>query len=299
MIAGLYLMPFIFCLSVFIQPQSARHLERDIVPEEFIKARPIKQSAARRESVKYRQVSATGVNKSRTSFATQLGLTIWRLRRATAAEVGERIIVHEDGETVEWIPERVEAGRPLRISEKIRLSFESQQAGYLYVINREQYADGSMGDPLLIFPTTHTRNGDNQVAAGRLIEIPGQEDRPNFFTMSRGRMDQTGEQLIAIITPHPLTDLTIGAKPLKLTDEMVTKWEQAWSAKTATFEMATAGGKTWTKVEREAGADTRQLLTQGDPGPQTIFRIAAGPDEPRLIKLILRYIAPRRQTRRR
>ena len=130
-------------------------------------------------------MSAGSAGMSRTSPATQLGLTIWRLRRATAAEVGERIVVHEEGGVVEWIPERVEAGRPLRIGEKIRISFESQQAGYLYVINREQYADGRLGEPSLIFPTTRTRNGDNQVAAGRLIEIPAQEDHLNFFTMLR------------------------------------------------------------------------------------------------------------------
>jgi hypothetical protein len=286
------LLPFILCLSLFAQPQSAHRIERDIVPEEFIKARPVKSSAARRERVRYRRVSVGSARMSRTSPATQLGLTIWRLRRATAAEVGERIVVQEEGGVVEWIPERVEAGRPLRIGEKIRMSFESQQAGYLYVINREQYADGRLGEPLLIFPTTRTRNGDNQVAAGRLIEIPAQEDRPNFFTMRRGRMDQTGEQLIALITPQPLTELTIGAEPLKLTDELVSKWEQVWGATAVMFERANVGGKTWTRGEREAGADATRRLTQDEPGPQTIFRVAAGPDEPRLIKLTLRYVRP-------
>jgi hypothetical protein len=286
------LLPFILCLSLFTQPQGANRLERDIVPEEFIKARPVKSSSARRERVRYRRVSIGSARMSRTSPATQLGLTIWRLRRATAAEVGERIVVQEEDGVVEWIPVRVDAGRPLRIGEKIRMSFESQQAGYLYVINREQYADGRLGEPLLIFPTTHTRNGDNQVAAGRLIEIPAQEDRKNFFTMRRSRMDQTGEQLIALITPQPLTELTIGAEPLKLNDELVAKWERLWGATAAMFERANAGGKTWTRVEREAGADATRRLTQDEPGPQTIFRVAAGPDKPRLIKLTLRYVTP-------
>jgi hypothetical protein len=285
------LMPLILCLSVFVQLQSGRRLERDIIPEEFIKSRPVKSSAARRKRVRYRRVKAGTEGKSQTSSTTQLGLTVWRLRRATAAEVGERIVVQEEGEAVEWVPERVEAGRPLRIGEKIRLSFESQQAGYLYVINREQYADGRLGEPLLIFPTTRTRNGDNQVMAGRLIEIPAQEDRPNFFTMRLGRMDQTGEQLIALITPHPLTGLAIGAAPLKLTDESVTEWERTWGAKAAIFEMTSGGAKTWTRVERETGADVTRRLTQDDPAPQTIFHVEAGPTEPRLIKIVLRYIA--------
>lgn len=287
--------PLILWLAILVQPQSARHLERDIVPEEFVKARPVKPDASRRKRAVYRSVSPKPSSKSRSTQATHLGLTIWRLRRAMDAEVGERIIVQEEGETVEWIPERVKTGAPLRIGEKIRLSFESQQAGYLYVINREQYADGSLGEPLLIFPTTRTRNGDNQVVAGRLIEIPAQDDRPNFFTMRRGRMDQTGEQLIVLITPQPLPDLAIGATPLKLSEDVVKRWEQSWGPEVATFEMAPGGLRTWTKVEREAGADTTRRLTQADPAPQTIFRIAAGQDEPRLIKLILRYVTSQRR----
>jgi hypothetical protein len=51
------LLPFILCLSLFAQPQGASRLERDIVPEEFIKARPVKPSTARRERVRYRRVS--------------------------------------------------------------------------------------------------------------------------------------------------------------------------------------------------------------------------------------------------
>lgn len=287
------LITIVLCLSVFIQPQSARRLERDIVPEEFIKSRPVKTSAPRHGRVKYRRVNAGAAGKRGASSATQLGLTVWRLRRATAAEVGERIVVQEEGEVVEWIPERVQAARPLRLGERIRLSFESQQAGYLYVINREQYAGGRLGQPLLIFPTLRTRNGDNRVAAGRLIEIPAQEDSLNYFTMQRGRMDQIGEQLIALITPHPLTGLTIGPEPLKLTDELVAEWERSWGAKAAMFEMVKGNARTWTRIEREAGADAERILTQGDPAPQTIFRIESGPSEPRLIKVVLRYITSR------
>jgi hypothetical protein len=95
------LMPLILCLSVFVQLQSGRRLERDIIPEEFIKSRPVKSSAARRKRVRYRRVKAGTEGKSQTSSTTQLGLTVWRLRRATAAEVGERIVVQEEGEAVE------------------------------------------------------------------------------------------------------------------------------------------------------------------------------------------------------
>src|SRR5262245_14988137 len=121
---SLNLMPFILCLSAFVQPQGASRQERDIVPEEFVKARPVKSSTAKHKRVRYRRVNAGPSAESRTSPATQLGLTIWRLRRATASEVGERIIVQEEDGAVEWIPERVGAGRPLRVGERIRLSYK-------------------------------------------------------------------------------------------------------------------------------------------------------------------------------
>ena len=84
------------------------------------------------------------------------------------------------------------------------------------MIDRERYAGGSTGDPYLIFPTTRTRGGDNRVAPGQIIEIPGQDDRPNFFTPRRSRLDQTGELLTVIVTPQPIAGITIGDKPLPL-----------------------------------------------------------------------------------
>src|SRR5262249_11057079 len=101
--------------------------------------------------------------------------------------------------------------------------------GYLYVIDREQFADGSMGEPVLIFPTTRTRNGDNQVAAGKLIEIPAQEDQPNYFTLQQsglGTTTQTGEVLTVIVTAKPLEGLAIGSKALTLGGEQVQQWER-------------------------------------------------------------------------
>ena len=71
----------------------------------------------------------------------------------------------------EWTPERIEADTPLKVSERVRITVESPRAGYLYVVDREQYADGSLGDAYLIFPTTRTRDGDNKVRPGKLIDI--------------------------------------------------------------------------------------------------------------------------------
>jgi hypothetical protein len=190
------------------------------------------------------------------------------------------------------IPERLPANTPMRIGERIRFSFESPQTGYLYVIDREQFADGSLGEPLLIFPTTRTRNGDNQVAAGKLIEIPAQEDQPNYFTLQQSRLTniaQTGELLTVIVTAKPLEGINIGPKALPLTSQQVQQWEQKWGARTETFDLSGGAGKTWTKAEQEAGANGTRQLTQEDPEPQTIYQVAVKPGAPLLIKVGLPY----------
>jgi hypothetical protein len=288
------LLTLVFCLFACFQSDGSRA----IIPEEFVKARPTKSRATARRTA-YRNVSGKPASKpaSANDSFTQLGLTIWRLRQAVGAEGGTRIIVQGDSQSMEWMPERIEASSPLRIGERIRFSFESPQTGYLYVIDREQYANGTMGDPYLIFPTTRTRNGDNQVAAGRLIEIPAQDDRPNFFTLQQSRMDQVGEYLTVIVSNQPLKELVITDKALKLSADQVEKWEAEWSGQTERFELVGGQGKPWTKVEQAAGADATRSLTQEDPPPQTIYRVATKPGQPVLIKVGLKYSSGRRRTR--
>src|SRR5215211_2927289 len=130
-----YLLSFTFCFFAFFQNEGTR----TIIPEEFVKARPAKSKAPVKRTV-YR--SATGKPASKPSSPndnfSQVGLTIWRLRQAATRDTGTRIIVQEEGQTIEWAPERIEANTPLRIGERIRFSFESPQTGYLYVIDREQ-----------------------------------------------------------------------------------------------------------------------------------------------------------------
>ena len=94
-------------------------------------------------------------------------------------------------ESVEWTPERVETGTTFSVGERVRLSIESPRAGYLYVIDREQYADGSTSDPYLIFPTLRIRGGNNSVRAGKVIELP---DR-NAFKLTPLCSDYEGERL--------------------------------------------------------------------------------------------------------
>ena len=264
---------------------------RRIVPQEFIQARHGKSTTGGTANARYKLVSPTGKLAASESGSElrQLGVTVWRLRPATKTDTGARLLVQEGDETMEWTPERVSANATLTEGDRVRVSIESQQTGYLYVIDREQYANKQLGDPFLIFPTSRVRNGDHAVTAGRLIELPSQDDQPNFFTLRSTKPGESGEMLTLLVTGKPIDGLTIGSKPLALTEDQVATWQKQWGKPVEQLEMVGGVGKTWTKAEQQAGADGTRLLTQDEPGPQTIYRVATRAEEPVLVTVGLRY----------
>jgi hypothetical protein len=266
--------------------------QRGIVPEDVIEARPPASAPAPvKAKPKYKALDPQVVASLRhSSAASELGVTIWRLRPAAAADTGARILVQEANETTELIPERVSSTSRLNAGDRVRLTLESPEHGYLYVIDRERYASGERGAPYLIFPTTRTRGGDNKVSGGKLIDIPAQSDRPNFFTLRRSRPDQAEEELTVLLTPEPLNGITIGADALALSNAQVAAWEKQWgSAKPEIFELTGGVGRTWTQAEQNAAADGTRLLTQDDPPPQTVYRVAVKPGAPLAVEVRLRY----------
>jgi hypothetical protein len=231
---------------------------------------------------------------------TVIGVTLWRLRPTRSADTGERIITHDGPDSVTWLPERISSSGRLSEGDRIRMSIEAARTGYLYVVDQEQYADGSKGEPYLIFPTTRTRGGDNAVKAGRVIEIPAQDDSPPYFTLKRTRVDHVGENIIVLVSPTPIEGLAISDKTLRLSDETLTKWENSWGAQTGRLEMVNGYGKPWTRQEKEAGADGTRSLKEDEPAPQTIYyRAGAKNTDPALVKVELRYASARLRSKRR
>ncbi len=272
---------------------------RGIVPEEVLKARPQTPVAAAKKPTSAPVYQGTGGGAAKPAAgARQVGVTIWRLRPASQGGTGARILVQEETATTEFVPERVGSTTSLQAGDRVRLTVESPETGYLYVIDRERYASGERGAPWLIFPTTRTRDGDNRVTAGKLIDIPGQADRPNFFSLRQSRVDQTEEELSLILSKEPLEGIQIGAQALQLTSEQVAGWERRWGAgRVESFELAGGAGRPWTRNEQQAAADTTRVLTQEDPAPQTVYRVVSGtaskPSEPFLVKVRLRYSSGR------
>ncbi|MGA9997355.1 MAG: DUF4384 domain-containing protein [Pyrinomonadaceae bacterium] len=217
----------------------------------------------------------------------EVGITVWQLRPSTLSDTGPKIIVPGGGDNSSLTPVRVESGAQLKVGEKVRLSIESPREGYLYVIDREQYKDGAMGDALLIFPTTRTRNGNNRVKAGELVDVPGQEDDPPYFTLNSQHAGYVGELLTLIVTPQPLKDFQIGKLPLLITPVLFSTLERQWSAEAELFEMEQGAGASWTAEEQSASRVNGRQLTQGEPTPQTIYRVAVKPGNPLFVTVPL------------
>jgi hypothetical protein len=251
---------------------------------------PAKKTAKRSYRIATPNVPTSGVNGE-----TVVGVTLWRLRRAASRDPGERLIVHEGADAAEWLPERISADTRLGQGDRLRICVEAARTGYLYVIDREQYADGSLGEPYLIFPTTRTLAGNNQVTIGKIIELPAQDDSPPYFTVKRSRPDHVAEVLSVLISPTPLEGFQVTDKAQKLTEVQVAGWEKSWGARVGLLELEKGAGQPWSKEEKEAGADVSRALKSNAPAPQAIYyQPNAGARQPIFVNVRLRYAGTRR-----
>jgi uncharacterized protein DUF4384 len=288
--------------QVQINPQDQEEeSSRQIVLDRFNKARPFSEATGGFNTKKpvpkppvYRRtgnVRLAGSRRGTQPAATEeIGITVWRLRPARATDDGGRVLVLDGVKQTPYTPERIEANTPLNIGDRVRISVESPRPGFLYIVDREQYADGSLGDPMLIFPTKQTRGGDNRVMPGKLIDIPAQEDQYSYFTAQPAgdRRDQVAEVLTVILTPQPLP-LTIGNQPLRLTPSQVSEWDKLWGGVAETLELVGGAGRTWTNEEKLASAANGRQLTQAGPPPQTVYRVARKAGGSLLVSVPLRY----------
>jgi len=274
---------------------------RQIVLDRFNTPRPVSEgikggmtsgSATVKPPV-YRRTGTARIARrgARPPATEEIGVTVWRLRPARDNDVGWRVLVLDGLKQAQYTPERIEASTPLKVGDRVRITVESPRPGFLYIVDREQYVDGSFGDPMLIFPTLKTRGGDNRVMPGKLIDIPAQEDQYSYFTAqpAGSRRDQIAEVLTVILTPSPLP-VTIGDQPLKILQSQVSEWEKLWGGLTETLELIDGAGRTWTNEEKAASAANGRQLTQGGPPPQTVYRVAAKKSGgPLMVTVPLRY----------
>ena len=280
----------LFCacgiLLLYAQDPAGEARTRGLWNDAFLQQRVA--AKATRVVVKTRKTAAVTTQAVKDLGNSFVGLTLWRMRRSSGGDpVRFRGLVHPDdiGDTEEWTPERVSLSNPVRPKELIRLSIESARKGYLYVIDRDSYPDGTSSPANLIFPTNRLRGGDNKVEPGKPIEIPDADDKPPAFRLVKTRPDQTAVLLTIIVAPEPIPGLMIGNASQKLTDEQVKEWEKSWGSQVSKLESNADAGKPYTSAEQAAAKDPSHALGENDPVPLTLYHCAAKPGDTMLISV--------------
>lgn len=272
---------------------------KGIKAEIFIKNRPpdpAPRRTSRKPTYKSSQVVSLLGPPAGKVFA-QVGVTIWRFRPATSADKTKELVEEEDAQSSQWSLERVADGTLLAPGQKVRLGIESlTHDGYLYVIDREQYADGSFGEARLIFPTKRTPEGGNSVKAGKLIYVPAV---PRYFRIkpSQTSKGHVAEVLTVLVSPKPLIDAALLA-PTSIVIEpaQLSAWEKQWQAAPTKFEMEGGVGQPMSEAEQAAGLNNSEL-TKSQPVPQTIYRLTIKPEDALLVTVPLRFVVPMKSSK--
>jgi hypothetical protein len=273
-------LPFLFA-AAFCLAQDNEIRTRQLWDSSLIAQRP----PAPATSAAPKQTKPAPVNPVR----GLVGVTVWELRPSRATDRRDiRALIQEDGQESEETPQRIPADSPLKEGQHIRVAVESGEEGYLYLIDRDEYADGTKGDPYLIFPTMRTRGGDNHVKAGVVVQIPAAEDKPSYFKVERSRADQVNEAITILVSPKPLAGLEVTRNRQKLREDQMMALEKQSQSKAYRLEAAGQAGKPLTVAEQSAGRDGT-LLTQADPLPQTLYRVESKAGDTILLRLPLKF----------
>lgn len=204
-----------------------------------------------------------------------VGITIWRMR--PSKESDEVKFQNSSGDSL--TPVRVKSDTALREGDQVRLTIETPRDGYLYVIDRERYADGTLGTPYLIFPTSRILNGDNAVNENVTVEIPDITTNPPHFRLTKSRPDHIEEALVVIISDDPLPGIGIGRNAssdrIELSEKQFVEWTTAWAADFSRFDLEGGEGLPMEKSLQEVSTRTRALVLD-DPKPQTLYVVPNG-----------------------
>jgi hypothetical protein len=241
------------------------------------------------KSMSYRPVPQDSHSIPTIAGATPvIGVTLWCLRRAsTADENRPRLLVPDTAGSSprDYVPERIRLDQPLHVGDRIRLGIESPREGYLYIVDRERYRDGSRGTPYLLFPIESMSLGDNHVSPGRLVELPSQADPIPALKVDRRDQRHVGEELLLIFSATRLPAIEPGPREQALPEDLVAAWEREFTPVNLRLELVGSGG-VWTAAERSAGGAQR-LLTPEDPMPQSIFVTTGGRERPLMVRVAL------------
>lgn len=274
-----------FCLggqsNLAAQEEGARGLK----PEEAgIRVNPKRKKKSRQITFSTQNSFARRPAPAGTRYV-QVGVTIWLI------DSGKSKGVEQVG--TEQTQERLDTNAAYAEGDTIRLSIVSPDGGFLYVVDQEQYSDGSYSPAVLAFPTLTTRKGNNLIQAWERVNVPAYPSVWRFkpWELQEGevRKKQVAEVLTVIISPRPLVDRSrISDQQLVLNKGEFERWQARWKTPVRQFDVENSVGQILnSKSVEQVGAEA----DDDEFGAQTVYQVAAKPGNPLWVSVPLRFKA--------
>ncbi len=172
--------------------------------------------------------------------------------------------------------------------------FLSEGSGYVYIVNREQYSNGTFGEARLIFPELRANNGNNLLKAGEPIILPRAVGKP--YKITRSNNQHIAETYTIIVSPwafqlpQPLSN-----KPMILSNELFADWENKYGGTMYRATLRNGNGRAQTIREQNVMSrntdDTAEPLTQSEPStfPQTVYKSVVKIGNPAMFTVALKF----------
>lgn len=264
---------------------------RGLIPREY--ASRLSQSIAKkrpRSNRKKPQATTKYTPESRDNSpmaaGVDVGVTFWRLRPARKVDdpvvvepkrIVKRIKGKEVETTIKLTPERVESEAQFLDGEKLRVSIEAPFESYVYILNQEQYADGTLSDPFLIYPGAADIRGNKRAAPGRLVYVPEEPDYFEISTLNPAGKKKSAEVFTIVLS----SGLVAALPPLEGTEDtrkidkvLFDRLQHDFEGAVWKFKQVGEARRNITRVEKKAGPKGGGLLDDFDPQPETIYHVA-------------------------
>jgi hypothetical protein len=225
-----------------------------------------------------------------------MGMTIWRLSPSQCPIPDcplPKVSVDSSKGLIDTAA-RVDDNVPLNNGERVRLGLESlAQSGYVYIIDREQFDDGSMGDGFLIFPTKKIDSAKNWAQPGQQIHLP----RAGGCFCVKSRTSQkvlVADVLTVVLSRTPLLHTEeIGTDAIPVPISLIPLLAPGDKQRTFRGFLNGGSGLAQTAQEQNAGAkglfDTAPVLTKNDLPPQTLYQSLVQIGEVAVFNFSLQY----------
>lgn len=280
-------------VSGYFQQEQRREEDetKGLIPKSFVANRPVtkkgsssKPRPAQSKKIVYRRISKP-LNKPKTekNEMAGIGFTVWK-RKIKDSNTTKGVTESRTASIQTLVPdyERVNSETPLAIGENIQITIESlTHKGFLYIIDREKYIDGTYSAPKIIYPI---RGRDNYVTPG-ILKSTGVFD----IVAPESNKQQDEEVFTVIISPTALVPAErLRGGIVDLDPSKFNEWLNKWKSEVEVIEQEEGAGQIMTDEETK-GIQENRTLTQDDPAPLTVYRSYINRGDAVLINFHLKF----------